>query len=212
MIDVHEEEIDDLKENMERKEYHLQNAEYKYQEYEKILKRLAPTDAEVRRKLAHMNVNVNTEHKVSNVVQQHAELQEENRQLRAQVEELKESVQEMQEALQHNENELTIFKEKVPNVPMLMLNPVRKCERNLAEHAKKMEENCNYLAAKIRKLKKDHSDVRSENLRLKESNDNSLLMVERLKQQLVKAREKNNAAAQRSRLDAAQAIPEIRST
>ena len=107
----------------------------------------------------------------------------------------------MQEALQHNENELTIFKEKVHNVPMLMLDPVRKSEKNLAEHAKKMEENCNYLAAKIRKLKKEHADVRSENVRLRESNDNFLLMVERLKQQLVKAREKNNAAAEKMRLE-----------
>lgn len=60
-------EIEELKENLERKEYLLQVNEQRYGEYEKMLIEIAEQDSIVRARLAELNL-FPKERKISNVI------------------------------------------------------------------------------------------------------------------------------------------------
>ena len=60
-------EIEELKENLERKEYLLQVNEQRYGEFEKMLMEIAEQDQNVRKRLADMNV-IPKDRKISNVI------------------------------------------------------------------------------------------------------------------------------------------------
>ena len=60
-------EIEELKENLERKEYLLQVNEQRYGEFEKILMDVAEQDTSVRKRLADLNL-VPKDRKISNVI------------------------------------------------------------------------------------------------------------------------------------------------
>jgi len=66
-------EIDELKENLERKEYLLQVNEQKHAEYEKMLAQVADYDEAVRRRLEEINL-VPRDRKISNVVMDNANM------------------------------------------------------------------------------------------------------------------------------------------
>jgi len=74
-------EIEELKENLERKEYLLQVNEQRYGEFEKMLMEIAEQDQNVRKRLADMNV-IPKDRKISNVIL-------ENQQVKQQIEDLK---------------------------------------------------------------------------------------------------------------------------
>ena len=78
VADIYKDEIEELKENLERKEYLLQVNEQKYGEFEKLLMQVAEYDESLRGRLEEMNV-VPKDRKISNVVL-------ENTQMRQQVE------------------------------------------------------------------------------------------------------------------------------
>lgn len=77
MGEIWKEEIDDLKENLERKEYLLQLAEQRVSAYERLLKNLGERDSEVQRLLASQNI-VLKDRKISNVVIENNELKSHN--------------------------------------------------------------------------------------------------------------------------------------
>jgi hypothetical protein len=66
-------EIDELKENLERKEYLLQVNEQKHAEYEKMLAQVADYDEAVRRRLEEINL-VPRDRKITNVVMDNANM------------------------------------------------------------------------------------------------------------------------------------------
>lgn len=74
---MYKDEIDDLKENLERKEYLLQLAEQRVSAYEKLLYNLGNRDPEVQRKLNEQNI-VLKDRKISNVVLENQELKQHN--------------------------------------------------------------------------------------------------------------------------------------
>ena len=80
MADIWKDEIEDLKENLERKEYLLQLAEQRVTAYEKLLLNLGARDPEVQRRLNEQNI-VLKERKITNVVMENTELKERNGQL-----------------------------------------------------------------------------------------------------------------------------------
>jgi chromosome segregation ATPase len=99
------EEIHTLKENLERKEYLLQYNEEKYHQYEKVLRSLIldkstpePVKDQLREKIESQELFVpKEERKITNLVHQNSEMQEqinfykeENKKLQLQVEELSE--------------------------------------------------------------------------------------------------------------------------
>lgn len=67
VAEMFKDEIEELKENLERKEYLLQVNEQRYGEYEKMLMEIAEQDASVRKRLAEMNL-VPKDRKISNVI------------------------------------------------------------------------------------------------------------------------------------------------
>lgn len=67
VAEMFKDEIEELKENLERKEYLLQVNEQRYSEYEKMLMELAEQDAGVRKRLAEMNL-VPKDRKITNVI------------------------------------------------------------------------------------------------------------------------------------------------
>ena len=90
--EIYKDEIEELKENLERKEYLLQVNEQRYGEYEKILMVLADNDSNVRKKLNDLNL-VPKDRKISNVILENTnwklkiqDLQYENDKLRDQLE------------------------------------------------------------------------------------------------------------------------------
>ena len=92
--EIYRDEIDELKENLERKEYLLQLAEQRVGAYEKLLMNLGARDPEVQAKLNEQKI-VLKERKITNVVmenntlrQHNAELLEQNGLMREQLESL----------------------------------------------------------------------------------------------------------------------------
>lgn len=71
IADLFKDEIDELKENLERKEYLLQLAEQRVAAYEKLLMNLGHRDAEVQAKLNEQKI-VLKDRKISNVVIENA--------------------------------------------------------------------------------------------------------------------------------------------
>lgn len=67
MAEMFKDEIEELKENLERKEYLLQVNEQRYSEYEKMLMEIAEQDMGVRKRLAEMNL-VPKDRKITNVI------------------------------------------------------------------------------------------------------------------------------------------------
>lgn len=67
VAEMFKDEIEELKENLERKEYLLQVNEQRYGEFEKILIDIAEQDTSVRKRLADLNL-VPKDRKISNVI------------------------------------------------------------------------------------------------------------------------------------------------
>ena len=94
MADIYKDEIEELKENLERKEYLLQVNEQRYSVFEKILMQVADYDEIVRRRLEDINV-IPKDRKISNVVLENSNLKQlledlkyENEKLRDQMEQI----------------------------------------------------------------------------------------------------------------------------
>jgi len=94
VAEIYRDEIEELKENLERKEYLLQVNEQRYSEFEKLLVQVSEYDDTVRKRLEDMNV-VPRDRKISNVVLENSqmkgvieELKYENERLRDQMEQL----------------------------------------------------------------------------------------------------------------------------
>jgi uncharacterized coiled-coil DUF342 family protein len=64
----------ELREKLERKEYFMQNKEKKWNEVEKILEEYVEEDDELREKLYELRVNVYSNKKISNVVEENEKL------------------------------------------------------------------------------------------------------------------------------------------
>lgn len=81
VAELFRDEIEELKENLERKEYLLQVNEQKYSEYEKLLAHVAEYDDMVRRRLEDINA-VPRDRKITNVVLENSNLKQQMEELR----------------------------------------------------------------------------------------------------------------------------------
>ena len=108
MADIWKDEIDDLKENLERKEYLLQLAEQRVSAFEKLLLNLGQRDPEVQKKLNEQNIALK-DRKITNVVIENTELKERNAQLLDYNNQLRDQIEQVLARLQEGhggENEL----------------------------------------------------------------------------------------------------------
>lgn len=94
VAEIYKDEIEELKENLERKEYLLQVNESRHSEFEKLLMQVAEYDESVRRRLEDLN-SVPKDRKISNVVLENSnfkqmieDLRYENDKLRDQMEQV----------------------------------------------------------------------------------------------------------------------------
>ena len=71
---IYEENMKELKEKLERKEYFMQNKEKKWMEVEKILEEYIEEDDELREKLQELRINVESNKKITNVVEENEKL------------------------------------------------------------------------------------------------------------------------------------------
>ena len=71
VAEIYKDEIEELKENLERKEYLLQLNEQRYSEFERIIMQVSEYDDNVRRRLEDMKI-IPRDRKISNVVLENA--------------------------------------------------------------------------------------------------------------------------------------------
>jgi hypothetical protein len=81
VAEMFRDEIEELKENLERKEYLLQVNEQRYGEFEKILMEIAESDNNVRKRLAEMNI-IPKDRKISNVILENANFKQQLEELK----------------------------------------------------------------------------------------------------------------------------------
>ena len=91
VAEIFKDEIDEIKENLERKEYLLQVNEQRYSEFEKLLKHVAEYDDNVKRRLEEMNV-VPRDRKITNVVLENSTFKKTIEDLRYENEKLKDQM------------------------------------------------------------------------------------------------------------------------
>lgn len=92
VAEIYKDEIEEIKENLERKEYLLQVNEQRYSEFEKMLMQVAEYDDNIRRRLEDMNV-VPKDRKISNVVLENSSLKAEVETLRYENEKLRDQLE-----------------------------------------------------------------------------------------------------------------------
>lgn len=133
MAEIYKDEIDELKESLERKEYLLQLAEQRVAAYEKLLMNLGARDAEVQAKLNEQKI-VLKERKITNVVMENAQLKESNANLLEQNNLMREQLESVLSKLQEGQvedpqmmvEEISIFQNKMTsNFPNKVLEQVR---------------------------------------------------------------------------------------
>lgn len=89
---MYKDEIEELKENLERKEYLLQVNEQRYGEYEKMLIDLADHDHGVRKRLSDLNL-VPKDRKISNVIFDNSTLKQEMEVLKYENDKLRDQIE-----------------------------------------------------------------------------------------------------------------------
>ena len=133
VAEIYKDEIDELKESLERKEYLLQLAEQRVGAYEKLLMNLGARDAEVQAKLNEQKI-VLKERKITNVVMENAQLKESNTNLLEQNNLMREQLESVLSKLQEGQvedpqmmvEEISIFQNKMTsNFPNKVLEQVR---------------------------------------------------------------------------------------
>lgn len=92
VAEIYRDEIEELKENLERKEYLLQVNEQRYSEFERMLIQVSEYDENVRRRLEEMNV-VPKDRKISNVVLENGQLKQQMDALRYENEKLRDQIE-----------------------------------------------------------------------------------------------------------------------
>ncbi len=94
MAQLYVDEIEELKENLERKEYLLQVNEQKQSEFERMLMQVADYDEGVKRRLQEINV-VPRDRKITNVVLENSQHKETIEALKYEVEKLRDQMEQM---------------------------------------------------------------------------------------------------------------------
>jgi protein subunit release factor A len=129
---IWKDEIDDLKENLERKEYLLQISEQRVSSFEKLLFQLGARDPQVQRTLQEQNI-ILKDRKISNVVIENSELKDLNKQLLEYNSQLREQLEQVLAKLQEGHGadpelaeEISIFQNKMAdNYPSRVLDSIR---------------------------------------------------------------------------------------
>ena len=118
MEELLKEQIDDMKENLERKEYLLQLSEQRSAAFEKLLLKMSDHNPEVAQKIAAQNILLK-DRKITNVASENVDLKDRNTFLQEQNDQMREQLENVLARLEKNQGlgelaeEISIFQNKV---------------------------------------------------------------------------------------------------
>lgn len=189
VAELFRDEIEELKENLERKEYLLQVNEQKYSEYEKLLAQVAEYDDSVRRRLEDINA-VPRDRKITNVVLENSSLKQQMEELRYENERLRDQLEQAASQTPTNQTEeLSIFQAKgtSPMPKQVDLGRLQRPGESQGDYLKKLEQTVQYLNEKIQKSRIDMKGLKKDLQNMRDSNENHVFINDKLNQALKKS-------------------------
>ena len=161
-------EIEEMKGNLDRKEYLLQYTEQRNTEMEKLLKKRAMHDEVIRKRLESLSIEPDKERTITNVVEDWTRFQE-------RVEELEKENKKLREELDYAQsngggnNEMTIFANNIKPIPNIDdLNRLRGQSSSKDLYLKKLEDMVVMYMSTTQKLKDELTKIKTESNLLKE--------------------------------------------
>lgn len=186
------EEIEEMRANLDRKEYLLQYCEQRNTEMEKLLKKRAGSDEYIKKRLDHLAIEPDKERTIRNVVEDLSLIKEENEGLRRENKALKEQLDyAISNDTGSNVNEMTIFANNIKPTPQLEdLDRLKNQTKSKDLYMRKLEEMIRSYMEKLEKFKDDLKACKNENSLLKDQVSYSNDLSEKLKKALVKYKTK----------------------
>lgn len=184
-------EIKELKENLDRKEYLLQYCEQRNTEMEKLLKKRAANDDYIKKRLDALAIEPDKERTITNVVEDLSNLREQVNNLKKENKSLREQLDYAQSNGGNNINEMTIFANNIKPTPQLEeLNQIKVQSKSKDLYMKKLEEMVKSYIGKIEKFKDELTSSKSEINILKDRVEYFDGLNEKLKKAVVKYKTK----------------------
>eukprot|EP00347_Sterkiella_histriomuscorum_P014655 403360054 len=193
---MHEGQIQELKDTIERKEYSLQVVEKRVKEYEFLLQEIAVYDDYVKSKLEELNIqdqsSNNQELKISNVVFQ-------NKKLQLQLDVANMEIQNLRQLLEAMNDLHQNLRSDASTTDIQILNQLINKRPNNAQHQYQQpnqSSGTNDLASvklfkRMTTLKKENTDLHKENSQLKDKLDDLYFLNQKLDEALRMANDKS---------------------
>jgi hypothetical protein len=196
------EKIQDLTDQLNRKEYILQNYERKYFKAEGMLKKYSHYEQEIRMFLRGLNIKPEEERTISSVVEENEQLKEQVKFSNKEIKSLQDQLEKYTNICNTQEHEIIKLKEgsipiqlntapevkRRPNslvVPSLDLGKIRKVQQsNNVAYIHTLEESIKHLNRKITDLQDENTQVLKENHKLQKTTQNLYKLNERLSKAL----------------------------
>jgi len=190
-IKAMKEEIEEMKANLDRKEYLLQYCEQRNTEMEKLLREKAVSDDRIKKKLEALCIEADRERTIRNVVEDCAELRESNDHLKRENKLLKEQLDYAQCNPDNNQNEMTIFANNIKPTPQIEdIYKLKTQTKSKDLYLRKLEEMVRSYIEKIEKFKEDLKGSKNEVSLLKDRVQYFNELNEKLKKAVVKYKSK----------------------
>lgn len=183
-------EIEEMKGNLDRKEYLLQYTEQRNTEMEKLLKKRAMHDEVIRKRLESLSIEPDKDRTITNVVEDCTRIQERNNELEKENKKLRE---ELDYALSNgvNNNEMTIFANNIRPVPNIDdLNRIKSQSSSKDLYLKKLEDMVVMYMSTTQKVKDELTKTKTESNLLKDRVQYFDNLNEKLKKAVVKYKTK----------------------
>lgn len=183
-------EIEEMKGNLDRKEYLLQYTEQRNTEMEKLLKKRAMHDEVIRKRLESLSIEADKERTITNVVEDCTRLQKRADELEKENKKLRE---ELDYALSNgvNNNEMTIFTNNIRPVPNIDdLNRIKTQSSSKDLYLKKLEDMIVMYMSTTQKAKDELTKIKTESNLLKDRVEYFDNLNEKLKKAVVKYKTK----------------------
>lgn len=190
-INAMKEEIEEMKANLDRKEYLLQYCEQRNTEMEKLLREKAVTDDRIKKRLEGLWIEPDRERTIRNVVEDCTELREQNEHLKRENKSLKEQLDYALSNPANNQNELTIFANNIKPTPQVEdIYKLKNQTKSKDLYLRKLEEMVRSYIEKIEKFKEDLKNSKNEVSLLKDRVQYFNELNEKLKKAVVKYKTK----------------------
>ena len=188
-----QDEIIEMKENLDRKEYLLQYCEQRNTEMEKLLKKRAMHDDYIKKRLEGLSIEPDKERTITNIVEDNTILKDEVTRLKSENKSLREQLDyAMSNAGGNEQMEMSIFATNMKPTPQMHdLERIKSQSKNKDLYLYKLEEMLKSNFSKIDKLKEELSEAKTQNTFSMDKNSNLIKLNEQLKKAMVKYKTKS---------------------